>query len=153
MKFLIFTMATILSINTFAKDLDFKSLNQDDLKNICASSCGNEYASKVELRDFGQLVIYPDKVNQVGLTCFKKIEWQESGTPCHSREYYRGMHHGSLAPTKTEVHGGNWATKQGGEWCIAYNEEDFPGMESAIKSGQYKAGQVACVSGIKKGSL
>lgn len=133
--------------------IDFRSKSKEDLKNLCALSCGDEYSHKVEIRDFFQLKQYPEKLSRAGLTCFKKTQWAQSGTPCHQRESFLGIHTRGLAPTKTEVHRGSWSTKRGGAWCIAYNEDDFPGMASDIASEKYRPGQVACVSGIKLGSF
>ncbi len=153
MKFFMFSIALLTSVNIFAKPYDLKSLDQEKLKNICSEVCGAEYASKVEIRDFGQLKIYPDLINQAGLLCSKPVEWLSEGTPCHTRKAHLGIHSSGLAPTKTEIHRGSWSVERGGAWCIAYNEDDFKGMKEAIKKGLFKPGQVACSSGMTLKSI
>jgi hypothetical protein len=153
MKSLIILFTLFSSLSAFAAPLDFKTMGEEDLKKICSDVCGAEYASKVELRDFYQLKIYPDLINQTGLLCSKPVEWLSGGTPCHKRKPYLGIHSEGLAPTKTEVHRGEWSVKQGGAWCIAYNEADFNGMNNAIQAGKFKPGQVACSSGVKLDSI
>jgi len=154
MKNLIVVMIMAISVNTYANEsqYDFKSLENEDLLSICSMACGEKYTHKADVRDFIQLKLHPDKLSQAGLVCFQK-GWVSEGTPCHSREYNMGIHKDGLAPTKTEVHGGNYAKKNNGAWCIAYNEEDFPGMKDQISEGKIKAGQVACTAGIVQGSF
>ena len=130
----------------------FRALEKGDLIDICSKSCGEEYSNKVEVRDFYQLRGNKKAADRQGLTCFKKISWASEGTPCHKRTAHKGIHKDGLAPNKTEVHRGSWSDKKGGAWCIAYNEEGFTGMKEGIEKGSYKAGQVACVSGVKLNS-
>jgi hypothetical protein len=148
MIILIFSLSILTSISLFASPLDLKSLKKDDLKKICSKVCGKDYASNAEIRDFYQLKIYPDSINQAGLLCSGPVKWQPEGTPCHKREAYLGIHYNGLAPTKTEIHRGSWSTERGGAWCMAYNEDDFKGIKKAIISGQIKPGQIVCMSGM-----
>jgi hypothetical protein len=136
-----------------AKQINFYAVDKEKLKDICSEACGAEFTEKVEVRDFEQLKHHKEKASRVGLTCFRKVEWLTGGTACHVVDYHQGIHRNGLAPTRTELHGGSWATKQGGAWCISYDEKNHPGMSRAIKAGEYKAGQVACVSGVKLDSL
>ncbi len=153
MKKLIFGIIAISSINLFASEsqYDFKSLEKEDLITICSMACGESYTHNADVRDFFQLKNQPNKLSQAGLVCFQK-GWVSEGTPCHSREFNKGIHKDGLAPTKTEVHGGNYARKHNGAWCIAYNEEDFPGMKDQIKDGKIIPGQISCTAGITEGS-
>jgi hypothetical protein len=153
MRIFLLFVSLASSVSVLAGPLDFKTMGEDDLKNICSEVCGATYTSKVELRDFFQLKKYPDLINQTGLLCSKPVEWQSTGTPCHNRKPYMGIHSNGLAPTKTEIHRGGWALQQGGAWCIAYNEDDFIGMKKAIIAGKFKPGQVACLSGMKLESI
>jgi hypothetical protein len=140
-------------LEAYADAYDFKSLEKKQLIKICRDVCGHKYTSQVEIRDFVQLKIYPDVINQAGLMCARPIEWLSKGTPCHKRKAYLGVHMNGLAPDKTEIHRGSFSVQQGGAWCIAYNEDDFKGMKKAIKAGHFKPGQVACMSGMKLNSI
>jgi hypothetical protein len=153
MKIFIISLSLFTSFCAFAGQLNFKMMKEDNLKTICNDVCGADYTTKVEQRDFLQLKVYPDLIHQAGLLCFKAVEWVSSGTPCHTRMAYLGIHGNGLAPTKTEIHRGAWAVKQGGAWCVAYNEADFKGMKKAIKAGEFKPGQVACMSGMTLDSI
>jgi hypothetical protein len=153
MKFFILSLSLFSSISTFAGPLDFKSTTQINLQKICSEVCGEKYTANVQIRDFYQLKIYPDKINQAGLLCSQPVEWKSKGTPCHKRKAYLGIHQDGLAPEKTEIHRGAWSVERGGAWCIAYNEDDFKGMKKAIKAGKFKPGQVACMSGMTLDSI
>jgi hypothetical protein len=153
MKKTITTILLTFTTSLMAQTYDFKSMDQEKLLKICNETCGSTYATRAEIRGFYQLRKYPDVINQAGLLCISALEWSTQGTPCHKRKFYDGIHMDGLAPTKTEVHRGSWATEKGGAWCIAYNEEDFKGMSKAIKKGLFKPGQVACMSGMKLGSF
>lgn len=147
MKFALLSILT-LSMSAFAGQVDLKKLNKGDLIDICSNVCGEEYAQKAEIRDFFQLKVYKDKISQSGLTCFKKTSWASEGTPCHARKFHKGIHRDGLAPSKTELHTATHSLKQNGGWCIAYNEEDFAGMKKSVDNGDFKPGQVVCVSGV-----
>ena len=153
MKLFLLTFSFLSSLHAFAAPYEFKSMNQEALLKTCSEICGQEYASKAEIRDFYQLKKYPDLINQAGLLCSTPVEWQSQGTPCHKRKVHLGIHRDGLAPTKTEIHRGSWSTEQGGAWCIAYNEDDFKGMKKALKKGLFKPGQVACMSGMTLDSI
>jgi hypothetical protein len=153
MKFTTITFLLSLSLGVHAGPLNFKSLDKTKLIKICSDVCGVDYTSQVEIRDFFQLKVYPDVINQSGLLCSRRVEWRSQGTPCHQRNAFLGIHMNGLAPEKTEIHRGSFSVEQGGAWCIAYNEDDFKGMKQAINEGKFKPGQVACMSGMTLESI
>jgi len=140
-------------LNLQNEPIDLRALGRDEQINLCISLCGQEYSFNTVVREFDQLRKYPDPVNHAGLICLKKFEPSTKDTPCHLRKPFIGIHSNGLAKTKTEIHRGAMASSQGGAWCVAYNEDDFPGMKVAINFGLFKPGQVACMSGIKLDSL
>jgi hypothetical protein len=121
---------------------DFRTMNKSELKNICSRACGGKRF--VSVRNFYQLRKKYIGAKATGLFCGDSSKVKTKSTPCHKRNYYRGISSFGLAPEKTEVHSGSWASQRGAIWCISYHEEDYPSIKVMLKMQNIVPGQIQC---------